>query len=680
MPRQRKTDSEKLIDIEKNITAIKADKDKQRFETERSTRFADLKAYLKSCYESSKQWRRTSHEPNWDKYHRNSRNVYDPDKLAKKKQWQITMFVPLTIKHKERVKSQVYRTLIGGRPHFDIETRTGGEHEQAKMLKELVLYYMEKANFEVKFNDQIDQGVTYGSGISKLYWKTIKEKRKIREPVREKSEMNVMEQIVNFFRTGRLPKTVKYKTTEKEVETFRGVVYDWTDIHDIFPDPFDPTFKKSWLFHRAKMTYGEMFKGAQEGYFYRDAVERLRNVREGDETPEDKREEKADRGEADVSPIKRTDFEKPHTICEFWGRLPRKWIYFNEKFGKDEGEEIIPAKAIMTEDGNEVLNVEENDSYDGDNIFNKLDYIRIPGCHYGIGVPELLWGIQEEINELRNQRVDNGTLRMNLMLAVMDDALVDADEDLMSEAGGVIRIARRRYDDVRKAVQKIELGRTEPSEFQETLELEREAQEATGVGRVTLGTGGQMAKDTNQTARGMQMLKQSSLELLSYYTAIMEAASFVKIIRDFYILIYQNITMEEIGRILGDERALKFELLSIEEVEKYYKFKPTGTFTMENRLQKAQSCMMFKQIYELSPFIKQLPLARRIARLLDIDDPDEILLNESEIQGGGGPVGMPGAPLGPQGHVGTPTPAFTPPSATSPEIGALGAPLESPLQ
>lgn len=617
------------LNINAAIDEIKADEARQLFATEKAARRDELSSYIRSCYESSSQWRKTSFEDNWDKWHRNARSIYDPELKNKKEDWQITMFVPMTIKHKERAKSQIFKTMIGMSPQFDIEVRPGGEADQAEMVKDLILYYMDKAQFELGFNDQADQGCTYGTGLSKAYWQTIKERRRIRKI--NIPNTGVIEKLKGWI-SGAGLKDVSYKTEEMEIETFDGIRFSYVDIHDVFPDPKDPTFKRSWVIHRAKMSYGELIAGVQSGYD-KEAVNLLKDVKESEQPEQDKQVEKADLGETTPS-ITRTDYGKIHTVLEFWGRLPRKWIYPDKAFKEDEGNEMIPAKCLYAYEGRGVLECVENNDYTGDNPFDKLDYIRIPGIHYGIGIPELLWAIQEEINELRNQRVDNGVIAMNHMNAVMDDALVD-ENDFISKPGGCVRIKGRRsggYEDIRQAFAPLPVGNIPNFSYQETMELEREAQELTGVNRVTLGMGGTMAKDINQTATGMNLLKQSSLELMNYYANIMELSAFVNIIRHFYILIYKNINPEKLEKILGPERAAKFVLRPVEELEQYYRFKPTGTFTMTNKLQKAQSLMQFKALYEDAPFIKPIALAGRIARLLEIDDPDEIMMTDEEFQ------------------------------------------------
>ena len=651
-------------EVSKKLKQLESD-EKHKKNTARTTQvFDDLKATLKNYYGTSKEWRKTSFEPGWDEYHRNYRSIYDPEDEVKKEKWQIKMFVPLTVKHIQRVVAQIYKTILGLRPNFEMEVLPGGDEDQAEMITDLMLHYIDKSGFKLKYNDQITQCAIYGNGFSKAYWQTIKETRVIREPVRKK--IPVQEMLYKLVTTGKLPKVVDYKETAKVVETYNGIQFDWVDIHDIF---LDPNNLNSWKFHRTKIKYGDLVKGAKEGYYYKDAVERLRGITEGENEEESKKEEKQDLLISDVT-VQRVDYEKSHSILEFWGRLPRKYIYWWKTFKEEEGNEIIPAKCLMTENGNEVISIEENSFYDGGDIFNKMGYINVPGSHYDIGIAELLAQIQKENNALRNQRVDNGTLQMNTMFAVREGTFVDK-EDLESKPGGMIRVSMPRgADDIRKSLQRIDMGYTAPSEYQETLELEKEAQEVTGVSKVTMGSGGQFAKDTNQTARGMQMLKQSSLELINYYTSLMEMSSFVKILRLFYMLIYQNVSMEDIKNILGAERALKFELLPIEEVEKYYKFKPTGTFSMENRQEKIQNMVSFQEMNQEAPFVNHPYLAKQIGTEMKIDNIEKIV--QVPDQQGGQPGGL-------QANTGAANPAIKPPSNTSNEVGPLGSSLESPL-
>jgi hypothetical protein len=260
-----------------------------------------------------------------------------------------------------------------------------------------------------------------------------------------------------------------------------------------------------------------------------------------------------------------------------------------------------------------VLASEENTMFDGETPVLKMDYIRT-GQSYGMGVCDLIGDDQALSNEIVSSRLDNLNLILNKGLIVIEQALVNADEDLTSKPGWILRL-KANFDDVKKAVAPIEFQDVTASAYRENIEVGMRVQEKTGANKVTLGTSSQVT-DTNQTLGGMELLKQMFNERVAALGMVIESAFLVQCARKTYGLVYQRYGNDPEGLkyILGDDlvtigqlpnpmgpqfppipheipRYLAFAFVPPEIVNNAYIYKPMGIFSMENKVVKSAQIM-----------------------------------------------------------------------------------------
>lgn len=637
----------------------------------------ELTAYVKSFYRSSWDWRSARYHAQWDKFDRNYHSIYDPVLLGRKEPWQSHMFVGVTTQNVEIITSQLFKTAMAPSPPVQVEAGPDGDDLQAELIQDAGAYEWQRAKFQVAFYDTLKEAIRYGSGFMKVYWDRVEDTR-MRRTLQQQSPQDFVNGLSSdqlrgnqpippptFQGFGMQPQTVLIKN---------ALCTDCIHIRNIFPEPNTLDWKK--YIHRQKMPYGWIVDNIKKGKFF-DVSQDLYGVTEGQRFDDDLRTSKADRKFIDLTRIWSLH-EKLHTIWELNAPIPRKWIDFEIPDGP-EAEVLVPGKVLVAS-GAWLLSSEEATDVEGLGNLLKLDYIRT-GEPYGKGIPELIIDEQDEINELRNARVDNMNLIMNKMMAVFERAIVNR-KDFVSQPGGVIRLKDQVTDDIRKVITPIEFPDMSQSAFRETMEIERQLQEKTGASRVTLGSSS-MVRDTNQTLGGMELLKQMFNERVAAYGMLIEQEFLIEAAIRTYTLIYQYLTPMDMQEILGDNpvpiapnpmipgaaitvpRYLAFAFVPPEKVLSSYRFKPMGIFSMENKIVKSAQVMDAIKVGSLIP--GQMNVAAAIQYVLEqlqgIPEAKAWFAPFPNMPGvPGGPPMIPGMmppPGGPPGH-GTPQPGGQP--------------------
>lgn len=652
----------------------------------------ELLSYVQNFYRKSWDWRSTRLHERWNRCDRNFHGIYDPTKLAGKEPWQSTMFIDLTFQNVEIIASQIFKTMMAPNPPIQTAAGPAGDDLQARLIQDVVDYELRKSNFEIAFYDALKEAVKYGSGFVKLYWERKEDMRLRRQPVQQ-SPMEVLQQAPPEALMGQAPMPqpgIKGFQMQPSVTLLKNnLCAKYVHIRDIFPEPNTTTWGCG--IHRDKISYGEIVKFIQRGQFF-DVRDQLQDLTEGDKFEIDTTDFLQERGYFEVHREKPRN-EKRHTIWELTNDIPLKWIQFDIPDG-DQAEELVPAK-VMVASGVALLSSEVNAQFDGEWSVLKMDYIRT-GETYGKGIPEVLFDDQDEINESGNLGIDNMNLIINKMIGVIEAALVNPDQDLVSKPGGEIRLKASVVTDVRQAIMPIEFPDLARSFFEHRFNIERMVQEKTGANRVTLGSSG-IVKDSNQTLGGMELLKQMFNERVAAYGMVMEQDFILKVAERIYGLIYQNLQPEDLKPILGEEpvqigelpspppptpppgmpplpqlppqphmvpRYMAFAFVPPEIVANSYRFKPMGIFSLENKVIKSAQFMDWVKTFQ--PVIDLSEAAKYAAQIMGTgDDVDKMVLPMPMMAPGttgqapGGPVpGSPGLKGGPNGN----QPSFLPPT------------------
>lgn len=580
---------------------------------------AELINFVKDFYRTSFDWRSQAYHSKWDRWERNFRNIYDPDIKAKKEPWQATLFIPETMKNVEVISCALTKIGSGKKRPLALEPREMGDELQAELNSDLLDYYRDKGGYDVTRYKCVKEACIFGSGFMKLFWEQKYAKRRVVSPVMESQTSALLN-----FRIRPQPKG--QKSEWQNVLVKNGVRYQHVHIRNIFIEPNAVNLER--LIHRDKLTYNELRQMADQGYFDKDSVEELWNIREGNNFEQDISPLKYEQNQTDPK-LPRPSYDKKHTIWEYNGPLPLKWIDLDmpedtEK-QKKAAEEVTPGIALIAS-ANYYLSSGESQNYDGEPGFLRMDYI--PNDPYGIGVGQIMEGLQEEDNEIRNQRIDNVTMIMNKMWAVIEKYVVEPKE-MRSKPAGIIRLKGAEIDDIRKVLMEIPVSDVPISAFRETAEIERQIQEATAANRVTVGTSG-TTRDANQTLGGMELLKQAAFDRFTVYAFLIGRTFDVQVAKKTCELVYLNIDPKSLQMILGQQpveflphqympRWELWKRLPPEEMNICYDFVPVDVFSQENKFQKSQDLSSKMQLMaSVVPGWNPVPALRRLFRYSEL--------------------------------------------------------------
>lgn len=657
----------------------------------------ELLAYVRDFYKKSWDWRSTRMHERWNKCDRNYHAIYDPARAAQKEPWQSAMFIDITFQNVEIITSQIFKTMMSPNPPIQTAAGPAGDDLQARLIQDVVSYELMMSQFSIAFYDALKEAVKYGSGFVKFYWDRVEDVRLRRMPVMQQPHeviANAPQESLMGQAPMPQPQIKGFQMQPAPVLLRNHLCARYVHIRDIFPEPNTVTWEK--VIHRDKLSYGEILKYIKTKQFF-DVRDQLQDVTEGEKFEYDTMDIKQQRGYYEVHrELPRN--EKMHTVWEMYNDIPRKWVTMDIPDG-DDAEELIPAK-VQVASGVALLSSEINAQFDGKCSVKKFDYIRT-GETYGKGIPEVLFDDQDEINESGNLGIDNMNMILNKMLVIIESALVNPDQDLVSKPGGEIRL-KAMVDDVRKAVMPIEFPDLAQSFHEHRFNLERMVQEKTGANRVTLGSSG-VVKDSNQTLGGMELLKQMFNERVAAYGMVIEGVFIIEVAELIYGLIYQNLQPNDLKPILGEEpvqigmipsppppppppgmpplpqlpphphmvpRYMAFAFPPPEIVATSYRFKPMGIFSLENKVIKSAQFMDWVKTFQ--PVINLSEAAKYSAQIMGTaDDVDKMVMPMPQLPPGvGGPPGAtppgtaptPGLKGGPNGN----QPSFLPPEMANP--------------
>lgn len=617
----------------------------------------ELLAHCNDFISKSQSWRDASYKDKWERYQRAVDGIYDPALAAKKEEWQSRVHVPVTASHRESIHAYLFKVMAGTNPPVDISPRFElGENDQSENIKDIIMREMDKARWEVEFDSTMHDADTFGSGFIRRFWKTETAVRKLKKPVMEgfKDNLNPMGIIGYATRaaTGKI-KTVGYQEDSVEVIIYRGLKVQHVSIWDVFKTPKAIKIPGSAIAIRYWLTYGDLVKGVASGYYLPEAAEKLKGIASSKKFSSGEDDVNASRDVADSS-IPAPDYGKELECFEKFAKLPKKWIYTAIGQAIDgDPEELVSTRVIFHKLC--PIAVEVNNEYDGEPPIHQLNYFPKNGDAYGLGVPEMLETPQAVINEIVNQRLDNGAQSLNHHFAVIEKALVNPKQDLKSSSGMVLRLDSKYVPSgvAANAIAEIPISDI-PSKagFSEVNEWERFAQDRTSNNRIMQGSTGSAVTNGTKTLGEQQLLMEAAGAKFSYVGLMMELAFSQDFFHGIWKTVYANIDPQDIEDSIGPERAQSFILITPEEIMRDYIYKPLGVFTMENKNMRQTRLIQIRKEFIGAPWIDDEKFYDAICRTAD-EDGDMFKKTDNQIMqdqasaihpGMGAGQGMPGNP------------------------------------
>lgn len=591
----------------------------------------------------SEDWRRPR-RLKWDQAWLDYKQIYNN---TNKQPWQSTTFMPLINRAVEVITANMHGAVMG--PEMPVEWEARGRPDLAEKVQKhnkIVAYDFEKCKFKAHWTDFLRSLVLLGTSVAKVDY--VKQTEEVM--VKERRKPSMMDALLSKFgKQVELERFTPKNELVKDYARFRNV-----DLYDIYPQPFTNDFDKDhWVIEKGKITNKELIDGSMDP----DDYYRFINVNEqllmsGTKESDGKDPEKQVRRMAFLDYDIRSYHLEPdqeHDLFQYYGPAPLWFIDPNLRTDPKKKYDTVPAWILVC-DG-QVIRKKITPWRDAEPPYSKGNYIRVPNQFYGIGVGELLAGLQVEKNEHRNLAIDNINITMNKIIAVIKDKIPAGEwKRLVSEPAAIWVVTG--VDDVRKAITTIDFPDLGKDVWAATQQIDQEAAETSGAVRATLGVQQGPEDAGGQTFRGQLLNKQVATERFMLYARVLEVCGLSDAMKKFYQRIYQFKSYQEVDEILGPNQSKDFELMPPEVLEKVAKLVANGVLTMENKGIKLAQMERFASQWMMEPWFKKYEMARAEWIEMGLPDPDTVIFSAEEMQkfndfrkqmlGQG--MGMPGTP------------------------------------
>jgi hypothetical protein len=254
---------------------------------------------------------------------------------------------------------------------------------------------IDKMGMNVILPEAVKEMCIYGTTILKVFW--LKKEGNIFQ--KEMVDENMPE--------------IGTVTTDKEGIIYNGPKCEVVDLYDFFIDPRATTIDEAeWVIHRTVRSYEYIMGMAKEGKYKNTQL--LKDSSSFASNDDQKSERRSAIGLSLPDTMKNQNLVE---LLECW------W---------DDRIVTIANRSI-------VIREDKNPYKHGKKPFVACVDQKVPHEFYGTGELEPIETLQYELNDRRNQRMDNVTLVLNRMWKVVNGMGVDEDE-LVSGAGGVVHM------------------------------------------------------------------------------------------------------------------------------------------------------------------------------------------------------------------------------------------------
>lgn len=494
------------------------------------------------------------------------------------------IYVPYIFAIVESVVPKLLNTIFSSSPIISVIAREGGDTDLAYLLERFLDYaFQEEAlDFYSTMEDFFKEACIYGTSFMKV-----------------------------------LPRFLGL-----DVPEFDYIDADPVDIYKIFPDPRSRSLKKAdWIIHKDWIEYDRLLEQAKQGIYKKSIVETLKEKYET---------------EWNVDKYKRERIESIDRESD-WGYNPtRKAVEILEYWDRDE---------IVSVAGREVVLKREPNPFKGLLPFVMTRYTAVPHEFYGIGIPEMAQTLQQELNDLRNQRMDNVNIIINRMFIANKYSDIDFDT-LVSYPGNVILAG-----DV-EDVKPLDTRDVTRSCYMEEERLITDIQNVTGEWEYGRG----QPPERRETATGIIRLQQAGNIRFDSIVKRIEFGTMRALAKMFIWYAYHFLPPERMMTIVGEEdfarrRGMRFYELSPHDILRQYHFQPLGSSVSAVKEMRAQQMLNLYNIFNQDPMIDQEELRRMTMQALDVKNIDKLLISEEDmmaeqqasIDAGFVPPGAPGA-------------------------------------
>lgn len=472
------------------------------------------------------------------------------------------IFIPYIFSIVESVVPKMLGTVFNVRPIIAVVGRKGATEDLAVLLERLLEY---------QFDDE---------------------------------QLELFTKALEFFKETAIYGTAFAKIIPKffddENVSFNYIDIEPLDIFNVFPDYRAKSIRRmKYIITLSYVDYDELLRLQDQGFY-----ENVDKVLEHAESM------------ANVDSYKKERLSSVGIMDEYGFDSDRKIIEVLEYWDRD--------KIIVVGARNFVLKVDDN-PFDGLLPFVMARYIPVQHELYGMGIPEICESLQEELNTVRNQRMDNVNLILNRMWLANKYADINFD-NLISFPGNVILTS-----DI-NAIQPLVTPDVTRSAYLEEEIIKQDIDNASGEFSYSRG----QPPERRETATGIVRLQQASSIRFDTIVKMLEFTFLRNVAKMFLWLDYHFLPPHEFAKIVGVEEfqrynGIRFYQQDINEMLRQYHFQPMGSATTAIKEVRIQQIMQAYKLFNRDPYINQVELRKMLLDVLEIKNIHRLLQPEQAM-------------------------------------------------
>lgn len=313
------------------------------------------------------------------------------------------LHLPITLTACRAMHARMYAALMSVQPPFNVKPLDEAATVAVPLVEGVMAYTLrEWINYRQGISAMVDMWlwnwITQGTGLSKLRWdRTYSRYVEVYEEVIQETTVNE--------ETGETVKRAKKVEKERPVtkRTFDGPVADVIDPEDllIIGGEGDPD-RADVVIHRYYLTRSQMYSLADQGVFDLDVVEDILDSGNDSENTDLASGLKQDKQlNSGVIQSNTNSDQDRFEILECYCKMDENGDGLDENL-------IIWVHSRSKKELRATYLERVLDS--GMTPFAKIDFLKKRGHVYGMGIPEILYGLQKEVDAMHNIRIDFGVL------------------------------------------------------------------------------------------------------------------------------------------------------------------------------------------------------------------------------------------------------------------------------
>jgi hypothetical protein len=316
------------------------------------------------------------------------------------------IFVPEILRAVETIVGKLYQVIIGSENWFEYSGRDENDEGAAIALTQLTRYQMDENAFKAKLMDSLRQMVISGITVRKILWDFQEVQRKRTQRQLPNPQTLDPENLQGGVQPVSNIETVKDHWTFEPVDLLSFHISDVTT-------PYNDIQKARWIAEQYLVDKQWVAERMRKGWFSKVMKPQLDTAPSASsseaKTLRDNRMRSSGFAMADTSTGK-------IEIIERWGLVEASWVYTPEEMAQLglEPEDMCEA-VVYIANRVSILKLEVNPFWHNQKPYVSCPYVPKENEFAGIGVAQIGEKLQEELNDTRNQTMDNKTLILMCM-------------------------------------------------------------------------------------------------------------------------------------------------------------------------------------------------------------------------------------------------------------------------